>query len=163
LSTKPETNRFLIRRAGEAEATDLSQLAFRAKASHGYSRAFMDACRAELTISAEDFSQRAFWVAETSVGDILGFAGLWPNADGVCEVDPIYVEPTKQAAGIGRALWAKLEEHARDVGAERLALDSDPHAVGFYERMGCRVVGEAPSGSIPGRMLPRMEKAMVLK
>jgi N-acetylglutamate synthase-like GNAT family acetyltransferase len=133
-------------------------LAFRAKASHGYNQAFMEACRAELTITAADFSCRAFWVAETLDGTVLGFAGLWPNADGVCEVDPIYVEPLKQAGGTGRALWAALEAHAREIGAKTLALDSDPHAVGFYERMGCRVVGEAPSGSIPGRMLPRMEK-----
>ena len=55
-------------------------------------------------------------------------------------------------------LWAQLEAHAREAGAERIVLDSDPHAVGFYERMGCRVIGEAPSGSIPGRMLPHMEK-----
>jgi GNAT superfamily N-acetyltransferase len=159
LSTKPGTDRFLIRRAREGEAACLSALAFRAKASHGYTRAFMEACRAELTITPKDFAQRAFWVAEISGGGtILGFAGLWPNADGVCEVDPIYVEPLRQAFGVGRALWEMLERHAREAGAERLALDSDPYAVGFYERMGCRVVGQSPSGSIPGRMLPRMEK-----
>jgi len=158
LSTKPGTDRFLIRRAREAEAACLSELAFRAKASHGYDQAFMDACRAELTIAPADFAQRAFWVAEISGGTILGFAGLWPNADGVCEVDPIYVEPAKQTAGIGRALWATLEADARETCAKTLALDSDPHAVGFYERMGCRVIGTSPSGSIPGRMLPRMVK-----
>jgi len=123
----------------------------------------MDACRVELTITPADFAVRAFWVAESPDGSMLGFAGLWPVADGCCEVDPIYVEPLKQAAGTGRALWAILEAHARETGANKLGLDSDPHAVGFYERMGCRVVGEAPSGSIPGRMLPRMEKAMVPK
>jgi len=78
----------------------------------------------------------------------------------VAEVDPLYVEPSLQGGGVGRLLWAELETHARETGAARIILDSDPHAVGFYERMGCRVTGEAPSGSIPGRMLPRMEKAL---
>ena len=41
--------------------------------------------------------------------------------------------------------------------ARAIGLDADPHAVGFYEHMGAKVIGEAPSGSIPGRMLPRME------
>jgi N-acetylglutamate synthase-like GNAT family acetyltransferase len=158
LSTRAGTDRFLIRRAREAEAADLSQLAFRAKASHGYDQAFMDACRAEMTISPADFATRIFWVAETRDGGLLGFAGLWPVENDVAEVDPVYVEPAMQGLGTGQALWTQLEQQACAWGARKIGLDSDPHATGFYERMGCRIVGEAPSGSIPGRMLPRMEK-----
>lgn len=143
-----------------AEVEILSRLAFRAKASHGYDAAFMEACRAELTISADDFSERVFWVAEDGEGQVVGFAGLWPSVEGAADVDPLYVEPEQQGAGIGRLLWAALEAHARGTGARRIVLDSDPHAVGFYERVGCRVIGEAPSGSIPGRMLPHMEKQL---
>ena len=44
------------------------------------------------------------------------------------------------------------------MGARAIGLDSDPHAVGFYEKMGLKVKGWSPSGSIPGRLLPRMEK-----
>jgi GNAT superfamily N-acetyltransferase len=120
----------------------------------------MEACRAELTVTPADFATRVFWAAEDSEGQVVGFAGLWPAVDGVAEVDPLYVEPTLQRGGVGRLLWLELEAHARDVGAERIVLDSDPHAVGFYLRMGCRVIGEAPSGSIPGRLLPRMEKVL---
>lgn len=36
----------------------------------------------------------------------------------------------------------------------------DPFAVAFYEAMGMRITGESPSGSIPGRMLPRMERRL---
>jgi len=135
-------------------------LAFRAKASHGYDAAFMEACRAELTIAPAGFDKRVFWVAEDPEGRVLGFAGLWPAVDGAAEVDPLYIEPSLQRGGVGSLLWAALEAHARETGAERIVLDSDPHAVGFYERMGCRVIGEAPSGSIPGRMLPHMEKVL---
>jgi ribosomal protein S18 acetylase RimI-like enzyme len=137
-----------------AEADVLSRIAFRAKASHGYDAAFMEACRAELTVAPADFATRVFWAAEGSEGKVVGFAGLWRAVDGAAEVDPLYVEPTLQRGGLGRCLWAELEVHARETGVTRIVLDSDPHAVGFYERMGCRVIGEAPSGSIPGRMLP---------
>ncbi|MBL8908625.1 MAG: GNAT family N-acetyltransferase [Rhizobiales bacterium] len=160
MSTRRETSRLPIRRAREPEAAVLSQIAFRAKASHGYDAAFMEACRAELTVAPADFVRRVFWAAEDSDGQVVGFAGLWPAVDGVAEVDPLYVEPTLQRGGVGRLLWFELEAHARATGAERIVLDSDPHAVGFYERVGCRVIGEAPSGSIPGRMLPRMEKVL---
>lgn len=160
MSTKPGTSPLLIRRAIAAEADDLSRLAFRAKASHGYDAAFMEACRAELTVAPADFTQRVFWAAEDGDCRVIGFAGLWPAADGVTEVDPLYVEPSLQRGGVGRLLWAELEAYAREIGATSIFLDSDPHAVGFYERMGCRVIGEAPSGSIPGRMLPHMEKLL---
>jgi hypothetical protein len=45
---------------------------------------------------------------------------------------------------------------ARAGGASALELDADPNAVGFYERMGARQVGETPSSVVPGRSLPRM-------
>ena len=46
------------------------------------------------------------------------------------------------------------------MGASGITLDADPNSVGFYQRMGMEIVGESPSGSIPGRMLPRMRKAL---
>ena len=149
-----------IRSACPDEAGKLTDIAFRSKASHGYDLAFMEACRKELTVSLADFARRLLWIAEDGNGRLLGFAGLWPVENGVAEVDPVYVDPPYKGMGVGQALWAQLESQARLDGAKKLGLDSDPHAVGFYSRMGCRVVGEAPSGSIPGRMLPRMEKAL---
>ena len=64
------------------------------------------------------------------------------------------------ATGVGRALWEKAEALARDAGAAKIGLDSDPYAEGFYLAMGAMRVGEAPSGSIPGRVLPRMTKQL---
>ncbi len=49
-----------------------------------------------------------------------------------------------------------LIAEARALGLSAIDIDADPGAVGFYERMGGRRVGEAPSGSIPGRMLPAL-------
>lgn len=148
-----------IRPAALSDVDILTRLAMRSKASHGYDAAFMAQCREELAIRPQTLHERDVWVAEN--GDaIVGFFGLEPPDNGIAEVNPIFVEPDLQQAGVGRALWRKLEERARFAGALAIGLDSDPHAVGFYERMGMRVVGSSPSGSIPGRMLPRMEKSL---
>lgn len=39
---------------------------------------------------------------------------------------------------------------------DRGELDADPCAAPLYERYGARRVAEVPSGSIPGRLLPRL-------
>ena len=67
---------------------------------------------------------------------------------------------TGAGRGIGRALWVKLEARAAALGANRIGADSDPAAVPFYLRMGMEPAGEAPSGSIPGRRLPRLVKVL---
>jgi predicted N-acetyltransferase YhbS len=67
------------------------------------------------------------------------------------------VEPGRLRAGVGRALLARAAAAARALGAERLQIQGDPHATGFYVACGARPVGELASGSIPGRMLPLFE------
>jgi len=149
----------VIRPAARSDVEFLSDLAMRSKASHGYDAAFMAQCREELAIRPHTLSERDVWLAEND-GTIIGFFALESPADGVCEVNPIFVEPHLQQGGVGRALWRKLEERARFAGAVAIGLDSDPNAVGFYEKMGCKITGWSPSGSIPGRMLPRMQKPL---
>ena len=41
-------------------------------------------------------------------------------------------------------------------GAKTLEVDADPNAEVIYARLGFRTIGRSPSGSIPGRWLPRM-------
>lgn len=149
----------VIRPAARSDVEILTDLALRSKASHGYDAAFMERCREELAIAEQTLSERDVWLAEAQ-GVIVGFFALEPPVDGVCEVNPIFVEPRLQQAGVGRTLWRKLEERAHCAGARRIGLDSDPNAIGFYEKMGLKVTGWSPSGSIPGRKLPRMEKQL---
>jgi hypothetical protein len=54
-------------------------------------------------------------------------------------------------------LFAWACKSAREAGADKLVIESDPDAVPFYLRMDAVRAGHAPSGSIPGRMLPRLE------
>jgi GNAT superfamily N-acetyltransferase len=144
-----------MRRARPEESGLLTSLALRSKASNGYDAVFMAACVAELTLPRDRIASGEVWVAGWET-EIVGYFELAVQ-DGVAEVMALFVEPKAKGTGIGRALWAGLNERARSLGANRIGVGSDPAALGFYERMGCIVVGTEPSGSIPGRVLPRLE------
>ena len=148
----------VIRRARRADAAALSALALRSKAVWGYDAAFMAACRAELTITADSIAGRPTWVLEERAA-MLGFYQLRID-DRMAEVAQFFIAPGSLRGGIGRRLWAHLEAQARAAGCTRLEVDSDPHAEGFYRAMGMTRVGVAPSGSIPGRLLPHLRKVL---
>jgi len=136
--------------ANEAEA--LSQLAMRSKAHWGYDEAFLEACRDELTITPAMIAAREVRVAER--GTVLqGLHRLSVAADDAC-IELLYVDPAAIGSGVGRRLWDDLVLRAIAVRATRLLIEADPHAEGFYRRMGAVRTGSCPSGSIPGRMLP---------
>lgn len=144
-----------IRRARADEVDILTELSMRAKRSNGYDDAFMEACRAELTVTPARLEEGEYWVAYS---DHLRGCVCLKETDNVSgEVHAFFIDPDCQRQGIGRLLWRKVVERAKAHGVRTLCLDADPAAVPFYRAMGFVEVGEAPSGSIEGRMLPRME------
>jgi ribosomal protein S18 acetylase RimI-like enzyme len=141
-----------IRPARADEADLLTEVALRSKAHWGYDQEFLDACRAELTFRPEDVLTRRIVVAQSSSG-IVGFYSV----DGVPpsgELGNLWLIPERIGTGLGRRLWQHAVASAREAGYTSLLIEADPNAVGFYEAMGAEQVGEAPSGSVPGRTLP---------
>jgi GNAT superfamily N-acetyltransferase len=136
------------------EAAALTVLCLRSKAAWGYDEIFMRACRRELTLTASIMQGSFFKVAEID-GDLAGLAQVTAN-DELAELDKLFVEPTRLRSGAGRALFEWAKAMARDAGATTLVIEADPDASGFYRRMGAVDDGTAPSGSIPGRLLPRL-------
>jgi len=68
-------------------------------------------------------------------GYIVGFAT--PLFLGrLVEVEDLFVEPAEMRRGIGRKLIDDLIATARAKGAERLEVTANPHALGFYEKLG---------------------------
>jgi len=137
-----------LRPARADETGLLSELALAAKGHWGYDAGFLEACRAELTVTAE---HRAT-VAERADG-IVGFYTLDGEPPEV-ELGMLFVAPAEIGTGVGRVLWTHAVEAAARAGADRLTIESDPHAEGFYLAMGAVRVGEVASGSVPGRTLP---------
>jgi GNAT superfamily N-acetyltransferase len=133
----------------------LSALCLRSKAVWGYDEAFLESCRAELTIRVEELESTPLCVAEHN-GAIVGVAQIMLDG-AVADLQKLFIEPDAIGHGVGRSLFAWVVSTAKELGARHLTIDADPGAVGFYKRMGAAEQGSAPSGSIPGRMLPRLQ------
>jgi GNAT superfamily N-acetyltransferase len=68
----------------------------------------------------------------------------------------MWISPDRIGTGLGRVLWEDALAEAAAAGFEYLDIDAEPFAEGFYLRMGAERIGETPSGSIPGRVLPQL-------
>lgn len=77
---------------------------------------------------------------------------------GEADLVKLFVEPTMLRGGVGMQLFHWATSEATALGAYRLLIEADPDAAPFYRRMGAKDCGYAPSGSIPGRMLPKLVK-----
>jgi len=143
-----------LRSACDADLAALSDLCFRSKAVWGYDAAFMEACRAELTLAPCDLLESSVQVAESS-GRIVGVVQVAvTGSEG--SLEKLFVAPDAMRTGAGRLLFVWAVETARKQGAHTLTIDSDPGAADFYRRMGAHDAGVAPSGSVAGRWLPRL-------
>lgn len=145
----------VVRLATPDEADVLTDLAMRAKASWGYSDAFMDACRAELTLTPAKLAAWTVWVAQSD-RTIWGMIALDLRENAGAEVEDFFVDPAFQGRGVGTVLMSTLVEACRSRGVRVLGLDADPNAERIYSRLGFVTIGRSPSRSIAGRMLPRM-------
>jgi GNAT superfamily N-acetyltransferase len=148
--------RMRIRRAREAEAPFLSQLAQCAKGLWRYASADIERWRPQLTICADDVATKPVFVAD--VNDVIvGFYMLVPSPR-AWELDHLWVLPQFNRRGIGRALLAHASEVARTSGAASIAIDADPHAETFYVACGAirRSVVSAPIASNPDRVRPQL-------
>lgn len=141
-----------VRRARPDEAATLSALALRSKAYWGYEPNFLAACRPELTIRAETIEAGDVYLLEEG-RRAVGFYSLarW-KAD--IELSHFFVDPPYIGSGAGRALWEHAVERACALGFERLLIQSDPNAEGFYLRLGAHRIGDVPSSAREGRLLP---------
>lgn len=144
-----------VRPARAEELTQLTQLALRSKASWGYSAAFMQACRAELTVRAEHLPH--VFVDEADGSTLLGFYALSRSDAQRAELEFLFVEPAQLRRGVGRRLVRHALELARSWGCDRIVIQGDPHALAFYRALGAVQSGERASDSIPGRRLPVLE------
>ena len=114
----------------------------------------MEACRAELSFEAHDLALTPIAVAEVN-GKPIGVAQI-KVVDDEADLLKLFVEPTALRKGAGKVLFGWATDVAKKLGATRLTIDADPDAAPFYRRMGAYDVGEAPSVSVPGRMLPKL-------
>ena len=144
-----------LRDACKSELPSLSELCLRSKAVWGYDDAFMTACRAELTLHPEELRSTSLQLAVRD-STVIGLTQV-KVTDTDADLLKLFVEPALLRSGVGRLLFEWATARARGLGAVRMMIEADPGAIPFYERMGARHAGFAPSQSILGRMLPCMQ------
>lgn len=146
-----------IRAARVDEADALTEIARRAKRHWGYPAEWMAEWRSALTLTPAYLATQEVVVAAGGDGP-RGFYALEPASgpDGLWSLAHLWVEPAWHGHGIGRQLFEHAAHAVRRGGGAGLLIESDPHAAGFYERLGARPTGSvaAPVPGAPARTLP---------
>ncbi len=143
-----------IRFAKPDEATQLTRIAFAAKRYWGYPETDIALWQDDLTITPEFIDQNDVFVAIQN-NTVAGFCAL-SNGDSVREVEHFWIDPQYIGKGIGRKWFQHIRQAMEVAKIAKLRITSDPNAVGFYKKMGAKVIDRAAS-TPPGRFLPLME------
>jgi predicted N-acetyltransferase YhbS len=149
-----------IRDARQDEALALEALQRRSstvwEAYRAQLEAHPDAIKA---LSAGEFSAGRVRVAVDPDGALLGFSNvLAPDAQGVVELDGLFVEPGAMRRGVGRALVDDVSERASARGATAVQVVGGPETRTFYA--GC---GFVPVADVPTRFGPATRQRRALR
>ncbi len=147
----------IIRALKKGESGSLSEIAFKAKKYWGYKREWMEAWSVDLTVKEEEIDSWLGLGVETE-GKLIAF-GMVKVEGEKGDLEHLWVLPEYMGVGIGKKLFKALIDQIRSRNVSGLEILSDPNAVGFYEKMGARVMGEQAT-KIAGRKLPKMELAI---
>lgn len=128
-----------LRIATAADCAALTEIALAAKAFWQYSDADMQRFAPALTVTESLINDWESGVLEEA-DDIAGFYLLDCRA-AEAELMLLYVAPLAMGKGYGRALFRAAAASARRQRYAHLDIAIDPHAEGFYQRMGARQVG----------------------
>jgi GNAT superfamily N-acetyltransferase len=143
-----------VRPARPEEAGAISALALRSKGHWGYDPAFLEACRADLTIDPA-WCDGVRLVVATAGDRLLGYARV-SGEPPVGELDGLFVDPAAIGTGVGGLLLRHAVGIAARLGIETLEIDSDPQAEPFYRHAGAVRTGDSPSTVDPTRRLPHL-------
>lgn len=140
-----------IRFGAEGDAAALTHIAYTAKRHWGYPQSWIGMWQEELTVTAQYVAMNPVYVAEYD-NAIVGFVGL--DVYGTeAEIDHLWVLPKHMGQGFGQLLLQRALRHCALAGLKQLRVVSDPHAKGFYYRLGGIHRGEIDSTPAP-RTLP---------
>ncbi|MBI3798969.1 MAG: GNAT family N-acetyltransferase [Deltaproteobacteria bacterium] len=145
-----------IREAVPRQATELSDIALKAKGYWGYASEQLDLWREEfLTVSPEYIKVNRVWVASGNTQQLVGFAAIEQRgAEAILE--HLWVLPEYIGRGIGKSLFLQVA-----ATIPQFVFTSDPHADDFYRKMGAQKIGDYYS-VLQGKMLTKFSYTATL-
>lgn len=131
-----------IVRAEPADAVPLTLVTIASKAHWGYPQAWMEKWAGQLTLTP-DYVQQAVVFKAVCDARLAGYYALLPRS-GFGWLDNLFILPEFIGRGVGRSLFEHALSQCRLLGLTRMEWASDPHAAGFYTRMGARHMRDSP-------------------
>ena len=94
-------------------------------------------------------------------GQLAGCVALHKWESGVCEMKRLYLRPSFRGKGLGRAIAEKIIAEARNIGYQRMRLDTiEPlmkDAVEMYRKLGFREIAPYRPNPIAGAMYMELQ------
>ena len=140
------------------DAEILTKLTQRSKGYWDYTPEQMNAWKDELTVTPTYIENHLSYKL-VEFGRILGYYSLMHYEDKAILLDNLFIEPDTINLGYGTALLNHAMQVAKELGYNKMIVESDPNAKLFYMRKGFKEIGEKMT-SIPSRFLPIMGKVL---
>lgn len=145
-----------IERAISEDHLVLTEITKKAKAYWQYSEEQLAQWADVLTVSKEYIAEKETYKLLIESSIIVGYYSYFIQNEQVVSLDNLFILPDYIGKGYGKLLMRDFFERINYTGLAKVVLDSEPHAVQFYEKLGFRIIGQFES-SIRGRFLPVME------
>ena len=134
---------------------ELTGITKKSKAHWGFSNELLLEWEPLLTVSAKYIEKNT--VRKIVQNErILGYYSYYFIDENTLKLDNMFILPEFIGNGIGNCLMNDFLEKARASTIQKIVLDSEPKAEGFYQKFGFKTIGQLAS-SIKDRFLPIME------
>jgi GNAT superfamily N-acetyltransferase len=142
-----------IRPARPDEGERLREIARASKGHWGYDPEEVREWADGGDFSPESLSHKHAFVAEAG-DEVVAWAGVIAERE-IVWLDDMWVDPPWIGQGVGALLFDHAVALARQFGGRTLEWYAEPHAIGFYEKVGGRYLRDGPPSEW-GRVLPVM-------